>query len=77
VLVVLEGEEVRHVVRGDLHLSCTTGTHLDLVVHHRLALKVLSHLYTLDVNRLWHTIDLLVVRIDFVCDIIGSSYIDF
>ena len=74
VLVVLEGEEVRHVVRGDLHLARTTGTHL--VVHHGLALKVSSHVYTLNVNRLRHTIYLLVVRIHFVRYIICSCYID-
>lgn len=74
-LVVFEREKIWHVVCSDFHLASTASAHL--VMQHRFAFQIASHFDTLNVNRLGHTIDLLVVRIYFVSHIICRSNINF
>lgn len=72
-VVVFEAEEVGHVVRRNLFLSCTADV---VLVHHRLALvQVFAHLHTLDVHRLGHAVRL-IVEVRVVCDIVRRLDVD-
>lgn len=73
VVIVLETEEVWHVVCGYLLLASTAH---GILMNHGLALiEISTHVHTLNIDWLWHTVRL-VVKVRVISHVIARLYID-